>query len=1144
MGTWLQSAFDRLSVATGRSVLPLLLICGFAAGTLAEGEWIGFRSDAQRSGYLPVAHALEALERRSSGADAVQQGTPEAESDDRWHESWSWSWQSPQPPRPAWPPPARGSLWQRLESIQPRNTDDHTFHPVVAGGLMLFCSSADDRVRAFDIQTGRLVWQHNADGPIRYAPIVLDGAVLLGGDDGVIRCLELDTGTVRWTYRVGPQDRRIPGNDRLISTWPIRTGLVGELDSEGGIVYATAGLYPQQGCFAVALRVKTGEVIWRQTLEDSPQGYLLLSDAWVIVPTGRSTPIALDRRDGSKVRTFQTEGGTFAVLSGSTLYAGSGNDGTVTTTETASGQRLVSTRARQLVVAPDRSYWVQEGQLIALDRQRQLVLTQEARDLERRIRRNQERLRTYEAGDGGGGDRERILTSLRSETQAWGRRLAEVNDALQDCLLWQVPCGNDRALAASETLVAAGGVAGVTLYRAEDGSVIGHWKVPGTTLGLALTAQHLVATTDIGRVAVLDLGGEDASPSHVASVDQPDSTGADVGGISQAQARTHERVRAWMKSGLSDKGYAVVLGVGSGHMVDALAALTELHVVAMGPSSGRMTALRERWTVKGLYGRRISVIEIPDTPLNDGRILPTTDFFANVVISENAWEGDPIPEEWRQEAERVIRPFGGFLALSSEEPLRRTGPLPGAGSWTHQYGNVSNTANSGDERIRRDLNLQWFGGPGPSRMVDRHLRAPAPLSAGGRLFVPGENSLIAVDAYNGVELWERELPGSQRYSMPYDAGYFSLRHDQLAVAVQDACWLLDPVHGERTQTLTLSAVLDPQSSVHAAAGTADVVERKALHWGYVAFHDGSLFGSFQKATASRTDASYARIDVDYNNDQPLVTGLGLFRMQPDTGRREWVYDHGVILNTTITLKNDRLYFVEAQDLELRAHETGRILLAEFMAARPRLVCLDIHTGKPHWKQDLSESMMSSQNILFVSATEEFLILLGSHPSADRDTTYRVECLDSQSGKRVWSAQHQKGAPGQSTHGEQVHHPVILGEWLVCEPALYKLATGERVTVGDGSDGQPQPWRLVRPGHSCGTLSGAADCLFFRANNPTVYDVRAHLTEGTRPRSLAPTRTGCWINVIPAGGLVLIPEASAGCVCNYSLQTSMAFLPAH
>jgi hypothetical protein len=36
-----------------------------------------------------------------------------------------------------------------------------------------------------------------------------------------------------------------------------------------------------------------------------------------------------------------------------------------------------------------------------------------------------------------------------------------------------------------------------------------------------------------------------------------------------------------------------------------------------------------------------------------------------------------------------------------------------------------------------------------------------------------------------------------------------------------------------------------------------------------------------------------------------------------------------------------------------------------------------------------------------------------------------------------------------------------------------------------------------------------------------------------------TRPGCWINIIPAGGMILIPEASAGCTCGYAIQTSLA-----
>ena len=56
----------------------------------------------------------------------------------------------------------------------------------------------------------------------------------------------------------------------------------------------------------------------------------------------------------------------------------------------------------------------------------------------------------------------------------------------------------------------------------------------------------------------------------------------------------------------------------------------------------------------------------------------------------------------------------------------------------------------------------------------------------------------------------------------------------------------------------------------------------------------------------------------------------------------------------------------------------------------------------------------------------------------------MQCLDTKTGRELWAASHYKGLPGAFTHGEQVHHPVILGDRLIAEPAIYELATGKRL----------------------------------------------------------------------------------------------------
>jgi hypothetical protein len=56
----------------------------------------------------------------------------------------------------------------------------------------------------------------------------------------------------------------------------------------------------------------------------------------------------------------------------------------------------------------------------------------------------------------------------------------------------------------------------------------------------------------------------------------------------------------------------------------------------------------------------------------------------------------------------------------------------------------------------------------------------------------------------------------------------------------------------------------------------------------------------------------------------------------------------------------------------------------------------------------------------------------------------------------------------------------------------------------------------------------------------MYPLDTTSTEGIRLTNV--TRPGCWLNILAAGGLVLIPESSSGCTCAYPIQTSIAFVP--
>jgi hypothetical protein len=143
--------------------------------------------------------------------------------------------------------------------------------------------------------------------------------------------------------------------------------------------------------------------------------------------------------------------------------------------------------------------------------------------------------------------------------------------------------------------------------------------------------------------------------------------------------------------------------------------------------------------------------------------------------------------------------------------------------------------------------------------------------------------------------------------------------------------------------------------------------------------------------------------------------------------------------------------------------------------------------------------------------------------------YDIAVFAAKSGDLVWKHTQKQPTPIGGSHGEQDHHPVIVGDKLFCEPFGYALHTGKPL--------DKFAWNPAHR-HGCGTLSASACLLFFRQSNPMQFDLESNKSA----KVTSCTRPGCWINMIPAGGLLLIPEASSGCTCNYAVQTSLAFLP--
>ena len=450
---------------------------------------------------------------------------------------------------------------------------------------------------------------------------------------------------------------------------------------------------------------------------------------------------------------------------------------------------------------------------------------------------------------------------------------------------------------------------------------------------------------------------------------------------------------------------------------------------------------------------------------------------------------------------------GKFHALKDQQwHVINRGKLPGSGEWSHQYANPGNTACSEDIRISGDLRLQWYGKPGPYRMFDRHSYTTAPVYSSGRLFTLGEKILYANDAYNGRLLWEKELPSLEpRVNLPRDCGYMVTDRDHVYLAIENNCLEINARTGKTERKFSCPKINDEYD----------------YNWGYAAMADGLLFGSSVRSGNFYTEGRGPWYDDSgFNNvqDSHKVLSDCLFAVDLAGNSQAWKYN-GVIINSTIAIGGDQIYFVENRNPKVLQDKSRRLSGGkEWMALY--LVALDVKTGKPVWEKGMQFEQRTP--VFFSTYKEDILMLLRSSTKS-----FDLRAIDAKSGKLMWDREH---GWENDNHGAHRRHPVIIGDVVYQQPRAYDLKTGE------------EKWSTskVGVGGNCGTLSASLTMLFSRLSDyPGFIDLgqemnKENLVEITRP--------GCWINIIPAGGMVLVPEAGSGCSCEYCIHASMGFLP--
>ncbi|MCF6312383.1 MAG: PQQ-binding-like beta-propeller repeat protein [Verrucomicrobiales bacterium] len=1010
--------------AYSRHLLVLLTSIIALATTSHAKDWPTYHADAARSSYT-----TEAIPNQLS---------------------LRWVFQSPSPPAPAWPTSARIEF-------------DQVFQPIIAGSTVLFGSSTDNKIYAFDAVSGKQKWEFFTKAPIRLAPAAWQDRVFVTSDDGWLYALSLADGKLLWKHRGGPSDATVIGNERITSKWPARGGAV-VLDD---IVYFAAGVWPSDGVYLHALDAKTGKPIWSNDKTGqlemaqphgganaesgvSSQGYLLADDKRLIVPAGRSVPAVFNRKDGSllyyQLAKNQQRGGTRTLITDQVFSNGG------CFFDLANGDLKTPFSMGPSAAIPG-------GLVHSTGRSLTAYKWEDIQKINRK------------------GKTEKVRELVE-------KRLTRLNTDVLEFIV-----------AGGDAILGSDGMVSAVDYSAMRNAWWSH-KVKGKVRGIAAGNGYLVVSTDQGYVYGFD--GEEA-PANGPVITIPGSQNKKVSPPDSVVAAAKEI----LKKSTIHEGFCVDLDAGNGELAIELARHSKLTIYAVQPDAKLAAQARSNIEAAGLYGTRITVHQLAPTHTS----YPPD--FANLIVSSASLKGKTGSAELNKEMKRLQRPYGGTILTGSLGNMiaDKRGDLIGAGSWTHYNSNPANTLCSDDRLVKGKLSMHWF------RDVDfeipnRHGNGPAPLSHKGYLVVGGVDGIACLDAYNGRTVWIFSLKDHLRDydGIHHDVGSaettspFCIGDDQVFVKQGDFCLSLDLATGKKQYRFK----------------TPVTQEAKNRNWGYLAYHQGKLYGSVSNQQHN--------VSPRYKLSKLRTESVMLFAFDAKKGKLLWKREakHS-IRNNAITIAGEKLYYIDrpivGADKIDNPKRNGRPQKKLPATEIPDGTLYAIHatTGKDVWTT--KDKIWGTQ----LSVSEAHKVLLMNYSGVRHgffalpsETGGRLAAFDSQSGKRLWDIE-----------AKYRSRPIINDSIIYAQDGTWDLRSGKAL-----------PFKLERS-YGCGQIASGSNMMLFRSATLGYVDISS---SDPKTKNFGGIRLGCYINAIPAGGLVLVPDGSSKCQCSYQMRSWFALRP--
>lgn len=1063
----------------GSFVLTCIVYVLIFSPSIKAEDWVQWRYDSYRSGTSP----------EQLPADLHLQ----------------WVRQYPQL-EPVWDDPLNQDLMQY----------DTVYEPVVAGNTMFVGSNAFDRVVAIDTNSGEEVWSHYTDGPVRFPPSVYNNKVYFISDDGCMYCVKAGDGKLVWKYNTVSSDRRVIGNERLVSTWSARGGQV----IKDGVVYFGSGIWPFMGVFLFALDAETGEEIWINDSSSSPfinqphnspsfagiapQGTLVATENRLLVPGGRSVPASFDRATGEfeyyQLASSGKTGGAF-VCANQDYFINYHRDHVTHLYDIETGNRVIAGLGKVPVVDGDTFYC--KGDTVSA---KQIT-----------VKEFQKREKDEDTGE----------SKIVTETKPVAETLWEVEvDANGEIIK-----AGDRLYVGGKNLVSAvalpsAGVPAKVVWQAE---------VDGDVKRIIAANGQLYAVTLDGKIYAF--GGEQTEPV------QHDLFAK----IKVTDQQAKEKAESILDTIKADTGYAVIYNTDDIDVVQEMVVQSDLYFSVIEASEEKIAQWRERFVDANLHGKRVSFKPGKAGSFN---VPPYT---ANLIYIGST---DDLTADDAAQVYEQLRPYGGTLCFPNSDAvaglveeikekeltqariktsgdfvlIKREGELPGSADWTHQYGDIANTIKSDDSMVKLPLGLLWYGGSSNLDVLPRHGHGPPQQVVGGKLFIEGMDGISARDVYTGRVLWQRVFPDLENFGVYYDETYkdtpldtaynqihipganargtnYVVTEDRIYLVKQDHCLVMDAETGEDIMTIQLPKLNDEEEN----------------EWGYVGVYEDYLIAGVGFVSymdyLDVPDELAAKRKVFLNFD--ITSSKHLAVMDRFSGEVKWTISSELGFNhNAIVVGNDTLYCIDKmppaviEALERRGMK---------IPGTPKLHALTIQNGDEVWSTE--ENIFGT----WLGYSEEYNTLLqAGRPSRDMLSGEKGDGMlayNAESGDVLWHNDARYGGPC-----------ILYHDQIITDRFAYSLTSGEQIQRKNPLTGEETPWEFQR-NYGCNYAIASENFMTFRSAAAGFYDLENDGGTG----NFGGFKSSCTSTLIVANGVLNAPDYTRTCSCSYQNQTSLAMV---